>query len=219
MKTALFVLGFLGAGLVGAVASRELFPPAASPAADAPGDLAGLEARVDDLSDQVARLSEEVRARRDAGIVPSDPSHAAAADDPTLLPGLAADPAGAPPAFTDDRIEKKIEETIAKITRERQAEKAKQVELSTRKKEREWLLTKQKEHGLTDYQVEEFTKLLMYRRERLGTLKAGWNEATPEQQAQRKTEMEDLGRELRGELQKLLSGDQYEAIMKTNGRK
>ncbi|MEN8151896.1 MAG: hypothetical protein ABFS86_18925 [Planctomycetota bacterium] len=217
MKTALIVFGFLGAGLIGAVAARELFP-APVPSTAPPPELAALGARVDDLSGQVERLAEELRVLRDAGVVPSALPPLPSAGKSGSVPGATAPSEAPAPAITEERIEKKVEETIAKIARERQEEKARWVEKETRKKERDWLLQKQKELGLTDYQVDEFAKLLVYRRERLATLKAGWEQATPEQQVQRRTEMEDLSRELHGELRKLLSAQQYEAVMESKDR-
>lgn len=218
MKTAVFIFGFLGAGLVGAVASRELFPTA-SPTAETPPAWANVEARVDDLSGQVERLSAELRARRDAAIVPVAPPSVGAAGAPTALEDTTSIPGSPAATVSDEKIEKKVEETIAKITRERQIEKARQVEMATRKKEWDWLLAKQKELDLTDYQVEEFAKMLIARRQRMAGMKGRWKDSSPEQQAQLKTEMEDYSRELRGELRKLLSADQYSAIMEAKGRK
>jgi len=213
VKIALLLIGFVGAGVIGAVAARELFP-ADAPEVGAPPGIAAIEARVNDLSAQVTRLTEEVRAQRDARILPDAPPPATV-DAPAAIEGeaAAAGVPGLPAEITDDLIEKKVVETVEKMARARAAEKARRDEAAVRKKEREWLLAKQKELGLTDYQVNEFAKMLISRRQRMGEMKRRWNAAPEEQKPQVRAEMEDYSRTLRGELQKLLNADQYDAIM------
>jgi len=217
MKIVLIALGFVGAGLIGAVAARELFPGDA-PEMGAPSALASVEARIDDIEAQVARLTEEVRARRDAGIVPNAPPPFS--DDPAAaIPLDAAPPSDGPAAITDDQIERKVVETVEKIARARAAEKARRAEEIQLAKEREWLATKQKEIGLTDYQVEELGRMIVARRRAIAGFKRKMAAAPDGQKADIQQAMMDYRRQLDGELRKLLSGDQYDAIMNPQRRK
>jgi hypothetical protein len=216
MRTALIAIGFVAAGLIGAVAARELFPPELPPPTGPRSDLAALEARINDLSAQVDRLSEEVRSRESVVIRPDVPP-AAVPDTAEALPAEPPPANGeAPAALTDDRIEKKVVETVEKIARARAEEKARREEAATRKKELEWLRQKQRELDLTDDQVQQFAKLLVQRRATLAVMKRRYDAAPPEQKPLIQAEMKDYGELLRGELRKLLNADQYEAIMHPN---
>ena len=129
MRTVLFIIGFVGAGLVGAVFGHVLFP-ADVPLPGRSEDQSRLEAQVEDLAVEVDRLRTEVREERASRPLPDAPfsqalagTSAAPGDPAAAFPAPAA---GAPVVIPDDLIEEKVRETVVEIARENQKERARQ---------------------------------------------------------------------------------------------
>ncbi|MHC4860629.1 MAG: hypothetical protein ACYTDY_11110 [Planctomycetota bacterium] len=218
MRAAVFVIGIVGAGLVGAVGGRILFPEEGSPPTSRE-DPSRLEARIDDLEAEVARLAEELRRERDTRALP-DPA-------PVSLPAPApapeaSDDAEPVPEFTvevsESVIEEKVREALDERAREASAEQKRRADALQAEKDAAWQARLKKELGLTDYQATELVKQLHRRREVLAEHKRKLLEKGPDiTQAEREALQQDLrdaGRLLDSDLKSLLSADQYEALMK-----
>jgi len=222
MRTGLFVIGFIGAGLVGAVFGHMLFP-ADVPLPGRSENLSHLEAQVDDLAVEVDRLRTEVREERVSRSLPDAPFSPAAAGisidpaDPSATSLTAPVPAGAPILIPDDLIEEKVRETVVEIARENQQERARQAEARKVEKETAWLKGMQEELRMTDYQVEEIGKLLVGRRRAVAAFNQAWADLgpnpTPPQKARFQQEKTDYGETLRIEVLKIISQAQYEAMV------
>ncbi len=223
MRTVLFVIGFVGAGLVGAVFGHVLFP-ADAPLPGRSTDQSRLEAQVDDLAAEVDRLRTEFREERASRPIP-DTQHAPAApalftsENPAVLDigVIRAGGTGAPALIPDEVIEEKVRETVLEIARENQKERARQAEARQVEKETAWLKGMQEELRMTDYQVEELKKLLVGRRRTVAAFKKAWADLgpnpTPQQKARFEQEKTDYGETLKIEVLKVISLAQYEAMV------
>jgi hypothetical protein len=235
MRSALFVLGFLGAGLVGGLVGRMLAPPPEAELSEG-RDLSRLTATVEDLKAEVARLSEEQRLLAGtnpllggAAVAGTRAESPPAMDDAARaamefgVPGARpADPLATSSLTPDEMIEEKVRETVVEIAREDRVRRAKAAEAAQREKELKWLRDLKPKLGLTDFQIEEMSTLMIQRRQAIAAHKrqvaALGDNPPPSQRAPLDQALKDYGETLKTELQKVLSPDQYEAIMNPKGR-
>jgi hypothetical protein len=205
MRTAVVVLGFLGAGILGGVAARIV----ARDEAPAPLGPDRLAARVESLEAEVARLSAEMRRPPDL------PPLAAAPAAPAAEP-----PPDPPSPFPDGEIEAKVRATVEEIAREQREEKEQQALAATLAAEEKWIAMVREPLALTDSQVEGLRALLARRREGIavykGRLLERGTDITPAEREALAQEMKDLGVALDQELRALLSSSQYDALMAYN---
>jgi vacuolar-type H+-ATPase subunit I/STV1 len=224
MRTVLFIIGFVGAGLVGAVFGHVLFPDDA-PLPGRSGDDSYLMARVDDLAAEVERLRTAVydeRASRPIANTQQTPAASAlfSSEDPAVLDvgDIVVGGTVAPTLTTDDVIEEKVRETVEEIAREQRRERARREEAKIVAKETAWLKGMQADLRMTDYQVEEIGKLLVQRRRAMEAFKQKWaalgEDATPQQKAGLQQTMTDYRESLKIEVLKVVSVDQYEGMVR-----
>ena len=222
MRTVLFIVGFVGAGLVGAVFGQMLFPDDA-PLPGRSEDQSRLEAQVDDLAAEVEVLKTAIREERDSRPLPETPFSPVPSDAVTAGNPVAGTAAAPPPADTrtlisDEVIEEKVRETVVEIAREQQRERARQAEAKQVATETAWLKGMQSDLRMTDYQVEEIGKLLILRRRAMEVYKqkrdALGQDATPQQKARLQQEMTDYRESLKTEVLKVVSVEQYEGMVR-----
>jgi len=213
MRNLVFTIGFVGAGLVGAVGGRLLFP----------GETVGVdleapalaESRLEELENRMERLAGEVRALRQERLAPAPDPLAAVSFDATpgvAPPGPVDAPASAAPvsaAAAPGEIEEKVVEIIEAREREQRERKAKWAEVAQVKKEAAWLGRLKEPLGLTDRQIKDLLRLLADRRATMAEYRRNWAERgdgiTEAEQAAIKAEAADYGRRLDGDLRAMLS--------------
>lgn len=212
MRAAVFVIGIVGAGLVGAVAGRILLPEEGSRPTSRE-DPSRLEARFDDLEAEVARLAEDLRRERDTPPLPA-PAPAPvpeAADDAEPVPVVTVE-------VSESVIEEKVREALDERAREVTEEQKRRADALQAEKDAAWQARLKKELGLTDYQATELVKQLRRRREVLTEHKRKLMEKgpdiTPAEREALQQDLLDAGQLLDSDLKSLLNADQYEALMK-----
>ena len=225
MRNLVFAIGFVGAGLVGAVGGKLLFP-AETVGVDLEAP-ALTESRIEELENRMERLAGEVRAMRQERLAPAPDPLAAVPFDAT--PGAAppshmdapaaAEPA---PAASPGEIEEKVVEIIEAREREQRERKAKWAAAAQLKKEAEWFARMKERLGLTERQVEDMKKLRTERRVKRNELGNRWralgDAITEEQKTAIRVEMEDFNRNQDAEFRSLLSTTQYEGLMESYKR-
>jgi hypothetical protein len=210
MRTALLGLGFLGAGLVGALAAQILFPPP-EPTVDRPGDPAHLASRVADLEKNVDLLAGQVRlletrpptvleaapAPGDDGVGPSEPGEAA-------------------PAVAGGELEEKILDVVERREEEERRARDERRAAMAAEWEAAMLTRLQEELSLDAYQKEELARILAERRERMTALRdryfSGEGRGGPEQAGLFREEMQKVREETTAKIQELLTPEQFEAF-------
>jgi hypothetical protein len=217
MKLVLIVAGLLAAGVVGGVTADLLGPESSSPFA-AP-DTDRLEADVSDLKTSVARLTEEVRALRDARLVPNEPAAAGAADP---LPPAADTPET---AATNQEIEAKVNQLIEERSRLDSEARTQRMNAMWAARDKDRLASMRDELDLTEYQAEELEKILAERRKLMGEMRKKMFEGGRANLSREEIDaMRDKMRKTREEsdekVKNLLSSSQYESYRKmdTGGR-
>lgn len=218
MKNLVFFLGFGVAGLVGAIGGRVLLPENDS-AESGRTEIERLDARIDDLSMEIARVRRALRESRDAASLRSEPRLLPDAPEPETEESVPVDASSALVVPADAVIEEKVRKVIDERTRAAQAARAEKDEAAQRKKEVEWIARLKKEQGLTDFQARELQRMLIDRREVVAEFKRRHEDAPDEAgkeiiQAERK----QYGEDLQIELKALLSPEQYDAIMHPSKR-
>jgi hypothetical protein len=213
MRTVIFVIGFIGAGLAGAVGGRVLFPVEAPLTGD-PGVPARVTARLDDLEAQIARLSETVN--RDLAPPLPDPivrvdGRVPHAEEP------AQDPDVVVLEVSEGVIEEKVREAIDERVKAQREEHERRVATQKEQKVQAWLEKWQKELGLTDYQREELGKQFRLRQKAIDdykrTIAERGSDITEAEKALLTQEVKDVVRQSDAELKSLLSTQQYEKLM------
>ncbi len=235
MRLVLLTIGFIGAALLGAVFGQVLFP-ADNTLPGRSEDYSRLTAKVEDLGAEVESLRTGILEERASRPLPEAdrPSAAASAAIAGVSPGSGAEPGvtipGAGPdgaasssLVADAVIEEKVRETVNEIAREQREERARRAEAEAVARENAWLKEMQPQIGLTDYQVEELGTLLKERRHTLASFKRKAADfaanGTPQQQEALEQSMNDYRVELKGEILKVVSQDQYEGILRWSADK
>jgi DNA repair exonuclease SbcCD ATPase subunit len=224
MRAPLILIGFLGAGVVGAVAGQILFTPTEPPTSTDP-EVARLVKRIDDLESESARMRDEIGRLSVAAPAPAAPGEAPAlvpADVPRPEAVTPADPAPVPSGLVpEERIEEKVRETIQEIAKDQREKKERWAALKQAEKEKKWLEGIAPKLGLSGQQVEDLTKLLEKRRKAIFAYNRAKEQLGPDAPPERREALEQriraFGQTLDEELRLVLSTEQYEAIMQ--GRK
>jgi len=218
MKIALMALGLLAAGVVGGVTSDLLRPDA--PPSVAAGNTDQLKAEFSDLRTTVARLTEEVRALRDARVVPSEPT-ALAGGPAALGPDTEAPVAAA----TTEELEAKVNKLIEEKDKKDSEARSQRMNAMWEGRDKARLKRLQDELDLTDYQAEELAKILGERRKLMSEMRTkmfegGRENLSQEQITEFREKMQKSREESDEKVKTLLSSTQYESYekMDTGGR-
>jgi hypothetical protein len=223
MKPAALAIGFVCAGLIGAVCANVFFPPEPAAPADT-GAPDRIDARFDELEAEIDRVAKLVETQRIAPPIseevkpeieetkPLGEGSAAFIEDPIIRDARVSDH-NETVAVIEDKVRKVIEEKQEQARQER--EKAAAIKLA---KQREDFLDKwTKALDLTDAQREQLSenwntrvkvgRALQKRQQEFGP------DATQQQREILKQETADAARLIDDELKKILSTEQYDKMM------
>ena len=225
MKPTLFVIGILGAGFVGAIGGRALFP--AEPALWLPDETPDpVEARVAELEVAYARLAEEVRMRpgRAPATAPirETTGGSVGATPPPDAPAPTASPDGEI-VVSDSVIEDKVREVIEERVKAQRAEAGRRAAARQKEKDDAFLGKLEEALGLTDYQRDELGTHLVSRRGMIAEYRLQLKEAGPDvtdaQRNRYRQELTDFIAIQDEELKKLLGVGTFDELMRITTRK
>ena len=226
MKPAFLVLGFVVAGVVGAVFAHVVLPPepASTPGTGQPDRV---DARLDQLEAEVTRLSRALEANRLAPVIDSLKDEVKPEILETKPREIVGDPVIKDAKVSDENV---IEEKVRKVIAEKQEEARRQREKAAAMKlsqdMQKFLDHWTKELDLTESQREQLADNWKRRVAIGATYKQKFADKGPDITQQERQalqqEMADEARILDDELRKTLSAEQYEKLMghyKNRGRK
>jgi len=164
MKTLPLILGFVAAGVVGALTATIMQKDGTDAAAPAPG----VDPRVQELVVAVERLRLDVADLKATPPVVVNAPALAATEGPAAIPGLEVADVDAAPAPDEKKFQESVDKAVADA-RKKEMEAIGQM-WSSRAAQREKDVVAQfaKDQGLSDYQRDEMGKILATRREKLG---------------------------------------------------
>ena len=214
MKIAIMLVGCLAAGLIGAIAGIALTADDATPTKPDNGAPSEVSAKLGELSQQVARLSDRIR------VLETAPPMASAPVSPAVAPPSGLDPENPNAAAMAPEAAEALEERVREIVNERQKAQWDSMGrgfMAMAKQRESGMIQRLKDnHGLAPYQAEQLESLLERRRNAIAeffrSMMSPEEGAEPMDMGKIREKITEVAEKTDEEIENLLSPDQYEAF-------
>jgi hypothetical protein len=216
MKTLPLILGLVAAGAIGALAATALRHDPIDHTSDAPRE----DPRVEELVAAVERLRQEVDDLRSAPpVVANAPAPARAmSETPAMMEPDEVAVAGAAAVPEKKVLEAAVSKAVADARKKEMEAIGNMWAGRAAQRDKDMVVQFAKDHGLTDYQRDEMSKIIEARRDKLGPyyrkMFTPSEDGKPRDYAQIQKDMEKVREEADEELKTLLSTDAFEAFQK-----
>lgn len=213
MKIAITLVGCAAAGLIGALAGIALTGNSAAPAAPTKGAPSEVDAKLGEISQQIASLSERIRTLEVAPPLSSAPMSDAVASRPVTS---SEDPTAAATPAEEEALEEKVREIVNERQKAQWETMGRGFMAMAKQRESAMVQRLAENHGLAPYQAVQLEALLERRRSAIAEFFRGMMSpeegADPVDVARIREKITEVQEKTDEEIQNLLSPDQYAAF-------